>query len=73
MSRSRKKVSSFSDYSRSSTKWSKRQASKKVRRFKKTIADGNGYRKVFPCWDIFDYKSIFWDPFDEWYERGLRK
>ncbi len=73
MSRSRKKVSCFSDYGRKYTRWSKRQASKRVRRYKGEIVNGTQYQKIYPSWDIRDYKFREWSFEDEWYEKGLRK
>ena len=63
MSRSRKRPS-YSDYSRSYTKWAKRQASKAVRRYQGELTDGGLYKKVFPTWNIFDYKGL-------WFEVGI--
>ena len=59
MSRSRKKHPSYSDYSTRYTPWAKRQASKKVRRYKGALTNGTLYKKVFPTWDIFDYKGLW--------------
>jgi len=36
--------------------WAKREANKRVRRYKKTIVNGNAYRKITNPWDICDYK-----------------
>ena len=67
------KASSFSDYSRNYTRWAKRQASKSVRRYQGELTDGNLYKKVFPTWDIFDYRGL-WYPEDlEFYIQGKRK
>ena len=63
MSRSRKQPS-YSDYSRSYTKWAKRQASKTVRRYQGEITVGKLYRKMYPSYDIFDYKGA-WIPTPE--------
>ena len=60
MSRSRKKNPSYSDYSSNYTPWAKRQASKKVRKYK-PLTNGSLYKKVFPTWNIFDYKGL-WMP-----------
>lgn len=54
MSRSYKKPYA-TDYSRSYTKFAKRQASKKVRRHKGKIPDGGAYKKIFPSYSIHDY------------------
>ena len=59
MSKSRKKVPSYSDYSRNYTKWAKRQASKSVRRYQGELTDGCVYKKIFNSWNIFDYKGIW--------------
>ena len=59
MSRSRKKHPSYSDYNHSYTPWAKRQASKKVRRYKGSLTNGSLYKKVFPTYDIFDYKGLW--------------
>ena len=61
MSRSKKKYPGVSDYSSSYTPWSKRQASKKVRRYFKSLTNGNLYKRVYPTWDIFDYRCLWWD------------
>jgi len=55
MSKTYHKVVAFSDYSRYHTSWAKRQASKAVRRAAH-IDNGGAYRKVFPTYDIHDYK-----------------
>ena len=36
-------------------KWAKRQANKKIRRFKYPIANGNAYRKHYCSYDICDW------------------
>jgi len=36
--------------------WAKRMANKKVRRFKKDLANGNAYKKVSCSYNICDYK-----------------
>ena len=56
MSRSRKKIPIVKDYSRGNTKFCKRMASKAVRRYKNPIADGKMFTKIYPSWNIFDYK-----------------
>ena len=58
MSRSRKKNPSYSDYNPNYTPWAKRQASKKVRRYK-PLTNGCLYKKVYPTYDIFDYKGLW--------------
>lgn len=72
MSRSRKKHSVVSDYSRSSTKKEKRFAAKAVRNYKELtdygfmpaeISDGCIYKKLYCSWNIFDYKW-HWFPSD---------
>ena len=75
MSRSRKKISCYSDYSRGpgGTKADKRNAAKSVGNHKGEISDGKEYRKLYCSWNIHDYKFITWDVDDEWYRKGLRK
>lgn len=58
MSRSRKKHPSYSDYNPNYTPWSKRQASKKVRKYK-PLTNGSLYKKVYSSYDIFDYKGLW--------------
>lgn len=62
MSRSRSKNPIYNNYHRGNngTKKSKRLASKKVRRYKGVITDGNLYRKIYPSYDIFDQQG-YWD------------
>jgi len=59
MSKTYRKVVAFTDYSRRRTRWAKRQASKAVRR-EMHIDDGGAYRKVFPTYDIRDYKFCYY-------------
>ena len=66
MSRSRKKTPSYSDYHPSYTPWSKRQASKAVRRYKGVITNGALYKKIYPTYDIFDYKGLWTRHNDGW-------
>ena len=77
MSRSRKKVSCFSDYSRRYTKYAKRQASKVVRRYPLWIPDGAAYKRLYCSYNICDYKFLYFSPEDcykpEIYEQGKRK
>lgn len=56
MSRSRKKHPVVSDYSRNTTRYYKRIASKTVRKHKGFIPDGCHYKKLYCSWNIFDYK-----------------
>ena len=77
MSRSRKKHPVVSDYSRNTTSHSKRLASRAVRNYKGVISDGCHFKKIFPSWDIFDYKC-HWFPSDiktyEWFdEEDIKK
>lgn len=53
MSRSRK----FPMFKLKNSRFSKQQSNKKIRKFKKIIANGRAFKKVFPSWDICDYKS----------------
>jgi hypothetical protein len=55
MSRSRKKIPIVKDYGRNSTSFYKKEASKKVRRYRGIIPDGCFYKKMYSSWDIFDY------------------
>lgn len=67
MSRSRKKTPSYSSYSRNYTSWAKRQSNKVVRRYPNGLTDGCFYKKLFPSWDIFDYKGVwFANEDDDW-------
>lgn len=59
MSKSYYKYPSFKDYSRNYTRWAKRQASKAVRH-NWNVANGGNYKKIFPCYDIFDYRSTYY-------------
>ena len=68
MSRSRKKSPVIKDYSRNYTRWAKRQASKRVRRYTHMISNGGLYKKIFPSWDIKDYSIHAWDIFDKWHD-----
>ena len=59
MSRSHK-VQCLTDYSRTYTSWSKRKASKKVRKEMK-ISSGCGYKRVYNSYDIRDYKFVYYE------------
>lgn len=69
MSRSRKKYPSYSDYSSNYTPWAKRQASKKVRKYSKSLTNGCLYKKVFSSWNIFDYKGLWFSSKLGWREQ----
>ncbi|SEU27919.1 hypothetical protein [Paenibacillus sp. NFR01] len=56
MSRSVKKSPACTDHRTPGTRWSKRQASKAVRRYAEEIQDGKWYRKVYCSWNICDYR-----------------
>lgn len=58
MSRSYKHNPVYSDYSRKTTKYFKRQASHKIRR-SFNVPNGKAYRKFYNSWDIHDYIS-YW-------------
>ena len=58
MSRSYSRFAVVTDYSRNSTSWAKRQASKKVRR-SCGIDDGGAYKKVYESWDIRDFRFFY--------------
>lgn len=69
MSRSYYKYPSVKDYSRSYTRWAKRQASKATRR-DWNIDNGTNYKKVYCSYNIFDYRSTFYtdqEVLDSWY------
>lgn len=68
MSRSYKKVPHCK--CEDSCKWGKRQANKKVRRYKGEITNGKGYKKLYESWNICDYHWIeTWEQYKEWCER----
>ena len=76
MSRSKKKNAVISDYSRNTTRYFKNQASRAVRRYKGEITDGGLFKKIYPSWNIFDYKSHSFKTdvgFSVTYEQHLRK
>lgn len=61
MGKSYKKTPIIKDWN-ANTKFRKRQANKKVRRFKQPISDGKMYRRITNPWDIYDqvcYHSIY--------------
>jgi len=57
MSNSVKKAPVYTDHQTPSTRWSKRQANKAVRRFMGDVQNGKWYRKLFCSWNICDYRS----------------
>lgn len=68
MSRSYSRFAVVTDYSRNRTRWTKRQASKKVRR-SCGIDDGGAYKKVYESWDIRDFRFFYTEK--ELAQRGL--
>ena len=58
MSRSYKKNPILTD-GRNGQVWAKRLANKKVRKYKKQLANGKSYRKLFESWDIHDWVSRY--------------
>ena len=58
MSRSYKRTPIYTDYSRKTTKYFKRQASHKIRR-STDVPDGRAYRKFYCSWYIHDRIS-YW-------------
>ncbi|TDF95472.1 hypothetical protein [Paenibacillus piri] len=56
MSNSVKKSPVSTDHRTPGTRWSKRQASKTVRRFTGDVQNGKWYRKLFCSWNICDYR-----------------
>lgn len=69
MSRSMKKTPVCKEYG---SRWSKRQASKAVRRYTEDIPFGKCYRKIYCSWNISDWR--FYTPyaqaFKEWETTG---
>ena len=57
MSRSYKKKTWCTDYSRKTTAWQKRQANKAARRHHGYFPKGNYYQKIYNPWFIHDWKS----------------
>lgn len=57
MSRSYKKKTWCTDYSRKTTAWQKRQANKAARRHHGYFPKGNHYQKIYNPWFIHDWKS----------------
>jgi len=74
MSRSRKRIPIVKDYSRTSTRFQKRRASKAVRRWRGPIPDGKFYRKIFCSWEIFDHiwYADWWDD-EDMKQKAFRK
>ena len=73
MGKSYRKTPIVKDWN-SSTKFRKRQANKKVRRFKQPIADGKMFRKITNPWDIYDqvsYHSVY--DWMAYYESALKQ
>ena len=64
MSRSYKHTPIIKDGSSAKRKSSKREASKKVRKYKGFIPDGNYYKKIYNSWEIYDYISLC--TFSDW-------
>ena len=58
MSRSRKKYSHHSDYSRNGTPYSKVLSRRAVRRYKGHIPNGCAFKKLYCSWNIYDYKHL---------------
>jgi len=56
MSKSVKKSPAWTDHTTPGTRWSKRRASKAVRRFTSDVQNGKWYRKLFCSWNICDYR-----------------
>jgi len=69
MSRSRKKHPVVSDYSRNTTRFFKRIASKTVRKYKGNIPNGSHYKKLYCSWNIFDYKSFVYNNEEPYIDR----
>lgn len=75
MSRSRKKLSIYTDYSRgkSGTSLSKRFASKSIRNSEDDISNGNNYKKLYNSYNIRDWKSIITNTKSKEYKKGKKK
>ena len=58
MSKSYKKTPYYTDHTRGTKYW-KRLANKRVRRYNKDLANGTAYKKVSCSYDIHDYVS-YW-------------
>lgn len=69
MSRSYRKIAKITGGPKSS----KRRASKAVRRYQIDLEDGKSYKKVFPTYDIRDYKPECFDKFSIWFTLLKRK
>lgn len=67
MARSYKKTCIVKDGGPTRRKFAKRQANKKVRRYKGYISHGNSYKKIFNSWEIYDYISLC--SFQKWCKR----
>ena len=52
MSRSYKKTPLWCD----SNPWAKNKANRRVRRYKGELSDGSKYKRLYPQWDICDYR-----------------
>jgi hypothetical protein len=72
MSKTYRKVVAFNDYSRSYTRWSKRQASKAVRRAK-DVGNGKHYRMFYNPYNIHDYNFCYYsaDEVHSWYKNKI--
>lgn len=73
MSRSLRKTPIIKDWDRN-TKFRKRQANKKVRRYKHALSDGKMYRRLTNPYDIYDI--VFRSSIHEWmadYEQALKQ
>jgi hypothetical protein len=65
MSRSFKKTPGWCDRN----PFAKRQANKKVRRYKGDLPNGKGYRKLYCPWNICDWKFLY-HTYDRFLDRG---
>lgn len=71
MSRSYKKTPIVKDHE--SGRWGKKQANRKVRRYKHAIPNGKWYRKIYNPWDIHDSVSYFSRQQDLAYRESVEK
>jgi len=71
MSRSKKKISIYTDGRAGTPKYFKRVANKVVRKSKE-VPNGKAYKKLYCSWNIHDWKWMVF-PEDDRYKEGLRK
>ncbi len=74
MSRSYKRTPILQNtYGSNTKKWSKRQASKAVRKYTNYIAEGSAYKNIYCSWDICDYKIREpWNVYTKYYYKSKK-